>query len=224
MPILLDIPLTLDVDNFAGLREISRQVILAVHERDHYTCRCCGFRATKYQQILNCGGNWRDLDTITTACIFCQQCFSLEAAGEMRSGVLLSLPDLEQAKLNRLAIEIYLARATLDAFWVNKANSCLDFLMQTRAIACDRVGTDRPAELAVRWRPYIGHEVIRKTITKNLADIRLFPLDRRIICEGDLEFNEFPQILTFWRSKVPPYSQDESPAFPALDHFIEDYL
>jgi intracellular multiplication protein IcmJ len=40
---------------------------------------------------------------------------------------------------------------------------------------------------------------------KKLEGIRLFPLDRRIIKEGDLEFNQFPQILAYWRSKDGPF-------------------
>jgi intracellular multiplication protein IcmJ len=37
--------------------------------------------------------------------------------------------------------------------------------------------------------------------------LRLFPLDRRIIREADLEFNQFPQILAYWRSKDGPFGK-----------------
>ena len=40
---------------------------------------------------------------------------------------------------------------------------------------------------------------------EKLKGLRLFPLDRRIIKEQDLEFNQFPQILAYWRSKDGPF-------------------
>ena len=40
---------------------------------------------------------------------------------------------------------------------------------------------------------------------KKLDGVRIFPLDRRIIKEAELEFNQFPQILAYWRSKAGPF-------------------
>ena len=68
----------------------------------------------------------------------------------------------------------------------------------------NRVGTDDPYVLAQVFKDYIGprHYAERR---KKLDGVRLFPLDRRIIKEQDLEFNQFPQILAYWRSKAGPF-------------------
>jgi hypothetical protein len=42
---------------------------------------------------------------------------------------------------------------------------------------------------------------------KRFASLRIYPADRRIVREGDLEFNQFPQILAYWRSKDGPFGE-----------------
>jgi intracellular multiplication protein IcmJ len=212
-----DFPIEFATHSRDNLRQISRQVVRVVHERDHYCCRCCGFRSLRYQQILNPGGNWRDPDAILTACIFCQQCFLLDDVGDMRSGVLIAFPDIEQTELNRLAIELYVAKKSHRDR--NAAERCLNFLTTKLMPVVDQFGSADPKVVVTMLR-----ETNPEPLAQKLSGLRLLPQDRRILHEGDLEFNQFPQILAYWRSRVGPYPTDEPSAFPLIRRFLADYL
>jgi intracellular multiplication protein IcmJ len=77
-------------------------------------------------------------------------------------------------------------------------------LMQRREEVRKRLGTDDPFILAAVLKDYISDKAYEAREAK-LEGIRLFPLDRRIIKEADLEFNQFPQILAYWRAKDGPF-------------------
>ncbi len=176
-----------------------------IFERDDHTCRCCGFRSQKYQDVLQLPGTSADgkQGNMVTACIFCHQCFNLDQIADMRSGVLAWLPEISQIDLHHIARAAYVARIsqgpTADA-----ARRVLDIFMGRREEVKKRLGTDDPFILATVLRDYINEGAYEQR-QKKLEGIRLFPLDRRIIKEADLEFNQFPQILAFWRSKTGPF-------------------
>lgn len=183
-----------------------------VFERDDHTCRYCGFRALKYQDVAFLNGQESDirLANLATACIFCHQCFTLDRVSAMRSGILIWLPEMGQADLNHLSRSVYVARVSQGPA-SEASRRILDILMRRREEAKKRLGGGDPANgsedpqvLAVVLKEYLTsrHYALREG---KLEGIRLFPLDRRIIREGDLEFNQFPQILAYWRSKDGPY-------------------
>lgn len=176
-----------------------------IFERDSHTCRCCGFKSEKYQDILHLNGASGDIrpDNLATVCIFCHQCFHLEQVPLMRSGFLVWLPEVEQADLHHVARAIYVARISQGPV-ADAARRSLDILMQRRDEAKKRLGTDDPFILSLVLKDYLGESQYAKSAAK-LAGVRLFPLDRRIIKEADLEFNQFPQILAYWRSKDGPF-------------------
>jgi intracellular multiplication protein IcmJ len=84
------------------------------------------------------------------------------------------------------------------------ARRSLEVVLARREDARARLGTDDPYILATVLRDYITDKAYEARQAK-LDGIRLFPLDRRIIKEADLEFNQFPQILAYWRSKDGPF-------------------
>lgn len=176
-----------------------------IFERDDYTCRCCGFKSQKYQEIHFLDQNHKNVtDTnLITACIFCHQCFNLQNVNEMRSGVLIWMPELEQHKLHHIARAIYVARISQGPM-AEAARGALDIIMARREEAKKRIHTDDPYILSTVLEDFLGpkHYFTRK---KKLQGLRLFPLDRRIIKEAELEFNQFPQILAYWRSKNGPF-------------------
>lgn len=176
-----------------------------IFKRDNYTCACCGFRSEKYQDIHFKNRNKADMreDNLLTLCMFCNQCFNLEEVSQMRSGVLVWLPEIEQTTLNHIARAIYVARISQGSA-AEAARKSLDTMMERRAELKNRIGTDDPFILASILSDYLGdkHYYYR---TKKLEGVRLFPLDRRIIKESELEFNQFPQILAYWRSKNGPF-------------------
>jgi intracellular multiplication protein IcmJ len=141
----------------------------------------------------------------------------------MRSGVLITFPDIDQANLNRLTGEIYLARISQTQDKAQQARACLDLLMNTRATTCEQLGTDKPGELAQMLRG-CKTDVECAALNNKLAGVRLFSLDRRIMRESDLEFNQFPQIMAFWRSRSGPYPAGETRAYTRLEQFAETYL
>ena len=83
---------------------------------------------------------------------------------------------------------------------VKPKRKSLDLIMARREDVKKRIHTDDPYILSMVLKDYLspGHYKMRD---KKLDGVRLFPLDRRIIKESELEFNQFPQILAYWRSK-----------------------
>lgn len=192
-----------------------------IFERDNFTCQCCKFESKKYQEILYINGDPQDQrpKNMVTACIFCHQCFNLDAISQMRSGVLLWLPEIEQAELHHIARAIYVARISQGPI-ADAARKALDALMARREEVKRRLGTDNVYILASVLKDYLSpnHYAAR---AKKLDGVRLFPLDRRIIKEADLEFNQFPQILAYWRSKDGPFSGKTPPQWVSIYQQIQ---
>lgn len=189
-------------DAKAALSPEIRQKILS---RDDHSCQMCGFKSQKYQDIHFVDGDVTNLqmDNLITACIYCHQCFDLDKVAEMRSGVLVWLPEISQVDLHHIARAIYVARISQGSM-AETAKKALETLMGRREEVKTRLHTDDPHVLALVMKDFLGprHYAMRE---KKLEGVRLFPLDRRIIKEGDLEFNQFPQILAYWRSKAGPF-------------------
>lgn len=176
-----------------------------IFERDSHTCQCCGFKSDKYQEVhqIDPASGLKE-DNLTTVCIFCQQCFALDDVVKMRSGILLWLPEISQADLHHIARALYVARISQGPM-SETARKILDTLMTRRADVRERLGTDEPSVLVNVLQDYISRKKYAER-SKRLNGIRVFPLDRRIIREQDLEFNQFPQILAYWRSKEGPFA------------------
>ncbi len=187
------------------LNNLSKELKQNILKRDDGVCQYCGFKSEKYQEIVFVNGDQSDTsyENLNTACIFCHQCFNLDSVGTMRSGVLLWLPEIKQADLHHIARAVYVARISQGPI-ADAARHALDSLMKRREAIRERIGTDDPYILATVLEDYLtdSHYNNRK---EKLEGIRLFPLDRRIIKEQDLEFNQFPQILAYWRSKAGPF-------------------
>ena len=206
------LPITLGIVRTSGNALLAEKAALQLQElrpkileRDDHTCRFCGFKSQKYQEVHFLNSNPEDLraDNLATACIFCHQCFDLEKTSQMNSGVLVWLPEIEQNQLNHLARAIYVARISQGSM-ADSARAALEAIMARREDAKARLATDDPYFLATVMRDFLGpkHYAAR---TEKLDGVRLFPLDRRNISEGELKFNQFPQILAYWRSKDGPF-------------------
>lgn len=206
------LPITLGIVRSSGNAQSAERAALQLQEmrprileRDNHTCRFCGFRSMKYQEIHFLNTNPEDVqpDNLVTSCIFCHQCFDLEKASQMNSGVLVWLPEIGQAELSHLARAIYVARISQGSM-ADSARSALEAIMARRDDAMARIATHDPLFLATVLRDFLGpkHYAMR---AEKLDGVRLFPLDRRNISEGDLRFNQFPQILAYWRSKDGPF-------------------
>lgn len=197
------LPIILGVTRGIAPRDaVSLPVQEKAWKQDNYSCRYCGFQAHKYQDI-----HWikQGKDRVaTTICLFCKQCFTLDQVAPMRSGALVWLPEISQASLHHLCRAIFIARIAPGPM-ADAARQAMDLLLARREDAKKRLGTDDPAILANVLQDYLDDGDYQQR-GKKFAGIRLLPMDRRIIKEGDIEFNQFPQILAYWRSKDGPYA------------------
>lgn len=186
---------------------LTPEIRKAVLERDNQTCQCCGFRAEKYQEIHYIDQDSKNLsmNNLATVCIFCHQCFNLDQANAMRSGVLVWLPEISQTDLHHIMRAVYVARISQGPM-AEAARLTLDTLMSRREEARRRIQTDDPFVLSTVMRDFLTGRYYADR-TEKLDGIRLLPLDRRLIRETDLEFNQFPQILAYWRSKDGPFGE-----------------
>jgi intracellular multiplication protein IcmJ len=191
----------------------------AIFQRDNNTCRCCGFRAEKYQQILHINGDTRDFsdDNVLTTCIYCHQCFDLSTVEDMHSGMLIWLPELSQADLHHVMRAVYLGRVAQGPV-AEMARKVFDAFYARGADAKKRLGSTDPGALALVMRDFLATKEYRQT-QANLEGIRLLPLDRRMIPDESTDtgkMNFFPQILAHWRSKTGPYAGVPPQEWPQL--------
>ncbi len=173
--------------------------------RDDNACRYCGFRASKYQELNYIGqkdSSPREED-YATACIFCYQCFHLEKVDRMQSGAVIWLPEMGQALLHHVCRAIYVARISRGPM-ADAARDAMEALLARKEEAVKRLGTDNPKILSTVLQDFLESSEYKHRMEK-LKGFRILPLDRRIIKEGELEFNQFPQVLAFWRSKDGPF-------------------
>jgi intracellular multiplication protein IcmJ len=177
-----------------------------IFERDNNTCQYCGFESQKFHLVHVRDGNPRNAsdDNLATSCIFCHQCFHIDKIADMKSGTLIWMPEMTQAQVHHMARSIYVARITQGPM-AEIARNTLEMVMKRRVEALGRLKTDDPKILSLVLRDYVTRDQYEKRHAK-LDGIRIFPLDRRTVKEGDLEFNQFPQILAYWRSKDGPFA------------------
>ncbi len=174
-------------------------------ERDQHTCQCCGFQSKKYQEVLvlnQVPGDFKP-ENLKTVCQFCHQCFHLDQVVSMKSGVVIWMPEIDQSTLNHILRAIYVAQVSQGPI-SDAARKVKEMILARREDARKRLGSDDVFVLASVLRDYMTDRLYAERAQK-LEGIRLMALDRRIIKEGDLEFNQFPQIVAYWRSKDGPY-------------------
>ncbi|MDB2682766.1 type IVB secretion system protein IcmJDotN [Alphaproteobacteria bacterium] len=174
-------------------------------ERDRKTCQYCGFKADKYQNVHHIDHNLTNIEksNLATACVFCHQCFHIDQVGDMESGTLIWLPEIEQHELHNIARAVYVGRISQGDI-AEASRKVYEIFLSRRAAAIDRISTDNPYIMATVMRDYLSLGAY-KARDKKLDGIRLLPLDKRMVQEAELKFNQFPQILAYWRSKNGPF-------------------
>lgn len=205
--------------------DIDKNVSDKVLERDDGVCQYCGFQSKRHQTVHYVGqdvkkaSEMKKTDNFVTVCHYCHQCFYLDKAAEMQSAAIIWLPEIGQAALNHICRAIYIARITQGPI-ADAARESLDVLLSRKEEAKNRIGTDDVVQLATILQDFMEHKEY-KNRSKKLKHIRILPLDRRIVHEGDLEFNQFPQILAFWRSKDGPFGKTPPRKWAEMFHEIK---
>jgi intracellular multiplication protein IcmJ len=161
-----------------------------------------------------------NIDKAVTACTFCEQVIRADLVPIQRSGLLIWLPEVSQPELNRLMYTVYAARISLGEL-ATRARELLKRIVSRRTVAEERFGSDDPVVLVKRLheekRAGAPAEFSMQSATE--SGLRLMPFDRKIVHEGNLEFNQFPQMLAFWRSKDGPLHREALEASNALEEF-----
>ena len=84
-----------------------------IFERDDYECQFCGFRAKKYQDVINLDQDYNNnaMENLVTACCFCSQCFFIESVGVggYGGGTLIYIPEMTQEELNSMCHVLFCA-------------------------------------------------------------------------------------------------------------------
>lgn len=216
---------------FQGVHRPVDDLVNKVLERDKYICRYCGFTASKYQEVNFIGAGHKpkvdprtDIkpDNYATACTFCHQCFHLDKIDAMQSGTVIWLPEIGQAALNHIVRAIYIAKISRGPI-ADAAKTSLETLLSRRKEAESILGTNDPKILGTVLRDFLESSEYSKRMSK-LSGFRVMALDKRIIVEGDLEFNQFPQILAFWRSAQGPFGQVPSSSWGSMFEKVKDQV
>lgn len=191
----------------------------AVLDRDGHACRYCGFVDRKSPEINYTGPARKKgvaepaikgpppAEHYVTACTFCHQCFHIERIERMQSGAVIWLPEIGQAALHHICRAIYVGRISQGPM-AEAARDAMEALLARKQEAVARLGTDNTAILASVLQDFLETREYRLRAQK-LKGFRILPLDRRIIRQGDLEFNQFPQTLAYWRSKDGPFGEQQ---------------
>ncbi len=180
----------------------------AVQRRDFYTCQFCGFISEKYQCCIGPGSEHPD--DLMTVCPFCEQVLNVELVGQQKSGTLIHLPDVSQASINRWMPEVYAAGVGRGQHR-ERAKDLLKRLLKRSKFVKARTGFKTADQLVQALRETQEPDALAQdVITKGL---RVLPLDKRIRRSGEIEYNQFPQILAYWRSAGGPLSTTRSKGF-----------
>lgn len=178
-------------------------VAASVSRRDFNTCQFCGFHADRHLGAVSPPTDEDDYDSAVTACYACEHVLDLALLEQQRSGILVWMPEIAQADLNRLMPSLYAARISVDGRSRAQVRAVLNLLPSRREQARERFGSDQPGMLVERVRRAASGALGAEPCPHaSFAEgLRIWPLDRLIVREGDLEINRFPQMLYQWRSK-----------------------
>lgn len=150
-----------------------------VFERDHHTCRFCGFQAFQYQQVINLDGNYKNnqLSNMVTACPFCAQCHFLEMVGKASygGGRIVYLPEMSQTELNGLCHVAFCAISSNTDYLLD-AQSMLSSIKHRSHVVDDNLG-DGMSNPAFLGQMLIDTPMENQdhVVNELLKDLRLLP-------------------------------------------------
>jgi intracellular multiplication protein IcmJ len=80
--------------------------------RDDYTCVCCGFKTSKWQEVHHVNDDHSDnrLENLVTVCSYCHMCQHIGLAGRNNEAVLIWLPEISQDRLHHLVRTVQVAQ------------------------------------------------------------------------------------------------------------------
>jgi intracellular multiplication protein IcmJ len=113
-------------DDHADIKDAGFTKVRAeVFQRDNYTCRFCGFKAAKYQEIHHIDDNHQNNDpqNLLTVCNLCHQVHHLGMCAMRNGGFIAAIPELTQTEVNNIVRAIHVAEYIADAAVRDKLKS-----------------------------------------------------------------------------------------------------
>lgn len=167
-------------------------------------CAYCGLQSDKYHLVLARDGRDWDVDSMQPTCIFCALPMTLDQVDQLDAGLLIWAPEFSQRDISVIAQALYVVRLSQGPN-AAVARLAIDQFRARAEAARAHFGSDQPRMLV---RALAASTTLQQlqALRASMSGLRLFPLDRRNIREGDLRFNQFPQILAYWRSKQGPFA------------------
>lgn len=158
-----------------------KDIRLKVLARDQNVCQCCGFKATKWQEVHHINDDHSDnsLSNLATICALCHQCFHLGLAGSTAGGMLIWLPEMTQIELNHLCRALFVAMRD-EKEKISHSASGLFLSLESRGTFMEQhfaAGASDPAVMGqafLKMKP--AEYEARASFLKN---IRLLPLKAR---------------------------------------------
>lgn len=190
-------------------------------DRDNQSCRFCGFRHTKWQEVHHANDDHADnrLENLITTCTFCHLVQHIGFAGKNEEAVLVWLPEISQNDLHHIVRTILVAeragentksRAGLN-MGANQARTYKEVsdvakatmasLLERSGDAEKRLGTCDPLELGNAMR-LLPDEIYAKR-AEFLSGIRLLPLGKRMVGSEDVMRDQ----ISSWMDAGGPYSR-----------------
>lgn len=187
-------------------------------ERDQNTCRFCGFKSPKWQEVHHMNDDHADnrVENLVTACPYCHMCQHIGLAGHNREAILIYRPEITQAQLHNIVrtaqvIDRHHESIKADetarkgpnlkiaAEYAEMAKAVLAALKASSDGARQLIKTSEPMDLANAMM-MMPDEVYAKR-QHILAGIRLLPLGVR----NQGSENKMAEMVDAWRSPGAPY-------------------
>ena len=86
-------------------------------DRDQHTCRFCGFKNNKWQEVHHFNDDHADnrLENLVTACPYCHLCQHIGLAGANKEAILIYRPEITQVQLHHLVRTAQVAERHYDS-------------------------------------------------------------------------------------------------------------
>lgn len=104
-------------DEHADAADINFQPVrVKALNRDNYTCRYCGFKASKYQEVHHLDDDHQNnaLENLLTVCNLCHQVFHLGMCAMRNGGFIAVIPELTQTEINNIVRGIFVGSMLSD--------------------------------------------------------------------------------------------------------------
>lgn len=181
-----------------------------VLERDDYSCKMCGFKASKWQEVHHVNDDHSDnrKENLLTVCMYCHLCQHIGLAGRNQEAVLAWIPEIPQDRLHHIIRSVQVAKRWSENAMMARgvksdairqaqeladgASSLMAKLRERQMQAEERIGTSDPLEIANIMLSMPDDMYERRG--EFLAGIRLLPLGIRKQGVEDM----MPKIVDSW--------------------------